>query len=132
VKRLIVFTAALIAALSVGAGVASSAGQATTVTHYTASYSCDCFGTFQIAGVHITNIQFPGLDSGGGGAVGGRDNFSGTVSLPPASEVVLSGSSGCGPDEAWYSDYDGQATCSYYVAIEPDGSLKGWAVYPAA
>jgi hypothetical protein len=132
-KKLLVLAAMSIAALSLSVGVASSTaatGSATTVTHYTASYSCDCFGTFTIVGVHITNKQFPGTDSGGGGgnATGGRDNFTGTVSQPPAVETVLNEANA----GDWCSDYDGQCTNDWSLTIEPDGALTGWAIYPSS
>ena len=123
-------TALLLFAATATAGASGGAGQRATVTHYTAHYTCDCFGTFDITGVHVTNARFPGQDLGGGDAFGGRDNFTGTVSMPPSSEVILSAGPGCSLDESWFSDYDGQPTCDYSVAIEPDGSLTGWAVSP--
>lgn len=134
-KRYLLMAAMTATLLSVGAAGASAHGKpagAATVSHYTASYFCDCFGTFTISGVHVTNQRFPGADDGNGDATGGRDNFSGTVSQPPDSEVILAAGPGCGSDEQWFSDYDGQATCDYRVAIEPDGSLTGWAIYPSS
>jgi hypothetical protein len=130
-KKLLVLVATAVAALSISVSVASpavSAAGAATVTHYTASYYCDCFGTFTIAGVHVTNKQFPGNDSGGGNATGGRDNYSGTVSQPPDGETVLNyGNAG-----EWCSDYDGQCTSNWSLTIEPDGSITGWAIYSSS
>src|SRR6185437_6468667 len=62
-KGSLVLAAITAAALSLGVGVASpstNAANAATVSHYTASYSCDCFGTFTIVGVHVTNQHFSG------------------------------------------------------------------------
>jgi hypothetical protein len=117
----------LATALTMSVGVAN-AGSRATVTHYTAHYSCGCFGTFDVRGIHLTNTRFPGTDDGLGGATGGRDNFTGTVSEPPATETVWNNSN-VGP---WCSDYDGQCTTDWSVRFEPDGSLSGWAVYPAS
>jgi hypothetical protein len=126
-KRIAILLAAAGAAAALASG--SLAGTSTaTVTHYTASYYCGCFGQFTIVGVHVTNTRFPGTDNGGGDAVGGRDNFSGTVSEPPAVETVWNfANSG-----EWCSDYDGQCTDEWSVTFEPDGSLTGWAIYPSS
>ena len=126
-RRLLVL-AAFAGSLALGAAspALAAAGSAATVTHYTASYTCECFGTFTIEGVHLTNTRFPGADSGGGDAVGGRDNFSGTVTAPPPVELVLDYANA----GDWCSDYDGQCTRDWSVTFEPDGSLSGWAVYP--
>jgi hypothetical protein len=104
----------------------AAAGSAATVTHYTASYTCPCFGTFTIDGVHVTNQHFLGSDSGGGDAIGGRDNFSGTVSQPPGEETTWNFANA----GEWCSDYDSQCTVDWSVTFEPDGSLSGWAIYP--
>ena len=126
-KRSLTVAALSIAALGLNVGSAN-AGSRATVTHYTAAYSCGCFGDFTIAGVHVTNTQFPGTDNGAGTANGGRDNFSGTVTEPPSSETVWNdGNSG-----QWCSDYDGQCSSNWTVTFEPDGSLTGWAVYPTS
>lgn len=126
-KRTIAILAMLVAGLATSVG-AAAAGESATVTHYTAHYTCGCFGTFDIAGVHLTNARFPGSDDGQGNATGGRDNFTGTITEPPAVETVWN-------DEnagAWCSDYDGQCTSDWSVTFEPDGSLSGWAVYPSS
>jgi len=128
-KGSLVLAAITAAALSLGVGVASpstNAANAATVSDYTASYSCDCLGTFTIVGVHVTNQHFSGSDSGGGVATGGRDNFSGTVSQPPSIETVWDLANA----GEWCSDYDGQCTTDWSVTFEPDGSLTGWAIYP--
>jgi hypothetical protein len=119
---LIAGTLSITAASPAFAATASAA----TVTHYTASYTCSCFGTFTIDGVHVTNKRFPGGDSGGGDAIGGRDNFSGTVSQPPAEETTWKFANA----GEWCSDYDSQCTADWSVTFEPDGSLSGWAAYP--
>jgi hypothetical protein len=127
----------LMAALAAAASIASPIAVATadtpaaTVSHYTASYPCPCFGQFDLAGVHVTNARFSGLDDGpfSTATTGGRDNFSGTVTQPPQSEVVLTDVNA----GEWCSDYD-QArllcTTTWSETIEPDGSVTGWAVYP--
>lgn len=126
-RRLVVLaTVAAALSVSVAGPVLAASGSAATVTHYTASYTCGCFGTFTIDGVHLTNTKFPGTDGGGGNATGGRDNFTGTVSQPPAVETVWNG----GNAGEWCSDYDGQCTSDWSVTFEPDGSLSGWAIYP--
>jgi hypothetical protein len=128
-KKYLVVATLAVAALGVNVGVASaSTSTKATVTHYTASYSCPCFGDFTIAGVHLTNTQFPGTDNGTGTATGGRDNFSGTVSDPPPAETVWNYTNA----GEWQSDYDGQHTTHWSVTFEPDGSLTGWAVYPTS
>ena len=111
-KRSLGLAAITAAALSLGVGVASpstNAANAATVSHYTASYSCDCLGTFTIVGVHVTN-----------------QHFSGTVSQPPSIETVWDLANA----GEWCSDYDGQCTTDWSVTFEPDGSLTGWAIYP--
>lgn len=132
-RRLIVVLAAAVALVAGPAGAASAspaaaeaAGRA-TVTHYTWQGDCGCFGHIVENGVHVTNTRFPGADDGNGVATGGRDNFSGTVSLPPAQELVFSGPG----DGEWCSDYDGQCTEQWTWTIEPDGTMSGWAIYPA-
>lgn len=131
-KRTLLITA--IAALATFAGPVSSASadtRAATVTHYTASYPCPCFGQFDLSGVHVTNTEFPGVDDGPDSVAttGGRDNFSGTVSQPPAVEMVFNGAN----SGEWCSDYDqARALCTmnWSETIEPDGSVTGWAIYP--
>lgn len=122
--------AAMAAATVGGASSVAAGGTRATVTHYTASYSCPCLGQIDMTGVHVTNSQFPGLDSGDGSAVGGRDNFSGTVSDPPAQQLVLTGGDPSDPSSAWCSDYDGQASYDWEWVINPDGTEYGWAIYP--
>lgn len=124
-RRLIVALAAA-AALSAAPTAAAAAGRA-TVTHYTWAGDCGCFGHIVENGTHVTNTRFPGTDDGNGDATGGRDNFTGTVSDPPAEEMVLSGAT----DGPWCSDYDGQCTDNWRWAIEPDGTMFGWAIYAA-
>jgi len=137
-KRLLVITAFTASALAANLGVASAGGTGATVTHYTATYSCGCFGTFNLAGVHLTNKNFSGVDNGPTSAstTGGRDNFSGTVTDPPESSVTFSGPGGasCDPDlgELWVSDYNPNlSTCTWSETFNPDGSVSGWAIYPA-
>ncbi|MCA1823063.1 MAG: hypothetical protein ABR520_07160 [Mycobacteriales bacterium] len=127
-KKLLVLVATVAALVSTNAGVASAGGQSATTTQYTASYTCGCFGQWNLQGVHVTNRQFPGVDNGNGDATGGRDNFSGTVSNPPSVETVWSGST----DGQWFSDYSGQPTTTWKVTFRPDGSLTGYAIYPAS
>ncbi len=124
--------AAIVAAVTFANPLAASAGApAATVTHYTASYSCPCFGQFTLSGVHLTNKNFPGVDNGPSSTTttGGRDNYSGTVSEPPDAQVVLNNANA----GEWCSDYD-QArplcTTDWSETIDPDGSVSGWAVYP--
>jgi hypothetical protein len=127
-KRLSAVLALAVMALGFNVGAAGATSRAATTTHYAATYTCPCFGVFTIDGVHLTNAQFPGTDDGAGNAVGGRDNFSGTVSDPPATQTVWN-------DAAvgeWCSDYDGQCTTDWSLTIEPDGSISGWAVYPTS
>jgi hypothetical protein len=132
--RRVVLGLAAVAALavaSVGAAAPVGAGgERATVTHYTASYSCPCLGDINVTGVHVTNGQYPGLDSGDHNAIGGRDNWSGTVSNPPAQQLVLTGGDPGDPSTAWCSDYDGQASYDWEWVINPDGTQYGWAVYP--
>lgn len=129
-------TLTLVAALAAagmslgGAAPAAAQGSRATATHYTASYSCPCLGDIEMTGEHVTNTEFPGEDNGSHGAIGGRDNFSGTVSDPPAQQVALTGGDPNNPDTAWCSDYDGQASYDWEWVINPDGSQYGWAVYP--
>ena len=119
----------------IGAGTAAASSPETaTVSHYTASYTCPCFGQFNLTGVHLTNAEFPGVDLGPScaGTTGGRDNFYGSVSQPPAEELVLNGPGGsCGPEGRWESDYNANLfTCAWSWTIEPDGTTYGWAIYP--
>lgn len=130
-KQPLLVTAVIAAATFAQPLTASADAPAATVTHYTASYSCPCFGQFTITGVHLTNKNFPGVDSGPSSTTttGGRDNFTGTVSEPPDAELVLNNAN-AGP---WCSDYDVArplCTTDWSETIEPDGSLSGWAVYP--
>lgn len=132
-KRAVLTLALAIAAVGVNfAGAAPVAAQGTraTVTHYTASYFCPCLGEISQTGVHVTNDRFPGVDDGNGGAIGGRDNWSGTVSNPPAQQLVFTGGDPGNPDTAWCSDYDGQASYQWEWVVNPDGTEYGWAVYP--
>jgi hypothetical protein len=132
IRRVLILVAA-VAAFGIsfsGAVPAAAAGARASVTHYTASYSCPCLGDINQTGVHVTNNEFPGLDQGNGNAIGGRDNFSGTVSNPPAEQLVLTGGDPSDPNSAWCSDYDGQASYQWEWVINPDGSEYGWAVYP--
>jgi hypothetical protein len=134
-KRVVLSLAAMAAIAAACVGAASpvaAGGTRATATHYTASYACPCVGEIQMTGVHITNAQFAGLDSGEGSAIGGRDNFSGTVSDPPAQQLVLTGGNPSDPTTAWCSDYDGQASYDWQWVINPDGTEYGWAVYPDA
>lgn len=124
-RRLIVALAAA-AALSAAPTAAASATGA-TVSHYSVQFDCGCFGHIVENGIHVTNTRFAGADYGNGDATGGRDNFTGTVSDPPDHEVVFSGPA----DGSWQSDYDGQFTNDWRWTIEPDGSMFGWAIYPA-
>lgn len=133
-KRLLVITAVTASALAANLGVASAGGNGATTTHYTASYSCGCFGTFNLSGIHLTNKQFPGTDNGPTSAstTGGRDNFSGTVSDPPSSTVTFTGPGGssCDIDNTWESDYNANLfTCTWSETFNPDGSVYGWATY---
>jgi hypothetical protein len=135
-KRLVILTAISVIAVIGNTGVASAAGTRATVTHYPASYDCPCFGHFDLTGVHLTNARFPGDDQGPSSAstIGGRDNFSGTVTQPPTSPVTWSGPGGssCAREDMWESDYNGNLfTCSWSETINPDGSVSGWAVYPS-
>ncbi len=125
-KRLLAIAALVVIALGINFGAASASTHAATVTHYTAAYTCPCFGDFTIVGLHLTNSRFPGTDDGTGTATGGRDNFSGTVSQPPLTQTVWNDANA----GEWCSDYDGQCTTDWSLTIEPDGSLTGWAVYP--
>lgn len=130
-RRLLVVIVTAVGALGLGlAGAGPVAAAGATVTHYTASYSCLCFGDISQTGVHVTNTHFPGTDSGNGTAIGGRDNWSGTVSDPPASQTVFTGGDPTNPDTAWCSDYDGQASYNWEWVINPDGTEYGWANYP--
>jgi hypothetical protein len=132
-QRLLLVAVAVVGALGIGLTAASpvaAAGRAATVSHYTASYFCPCFGDISMTGVHLTNTLFAGVDNGGGNAIGGRDNFSGTVSNPPNSQVVFSGGDPSDPSSAWCSDYDGQASYNWEWVINPDGTEYGWAIYP--
>jgi len=126
-KRYLAIAVLAFAAFGLNVGAANAA-PAATVTHYTASYSCSCFGLFTIVGVHVTNTRFPGTDNGTGTATGDRDNFSGTVSDPPAVETVWNDAN----SGEWCSDYDGQCTTNWSATFEPNGSLTGWAVYPTS
>jgi hypothetical protein len=133
-RKILVIATVTATALVSNIGVAS-AGARATVTHYTASYPCPCFGAFDLSGVHVTNTQFPGLDAGPSSTntTGGRDNFTGTVTQPPATEMTFTGPGGtnCDPENRWESDYNGNLfTCSWSETVEPNGSVSGWAVYP--
>ena len=124
-----------VATLPITAAPASAAGNGATVSHYTASYPCPCFGHIDVSGVHLTNQRFPGSDYGPTSAdtVGGRDNFSGTVADPPDTQLVFTGPGGtnCDVSDMWESDYNGNLfTCDWSWTINPDGSTYGWAVYP--
>lgn len=133
-KKLLVLIAA---AAPILASNITSAGAtpAATVTHYTASYACPCFGQFNLSGIHLTNTRFAGVDNGPNSpsTTGGRDNFSGTVTEPPQSDVTFSGPGGstCDPADMWESDYNPNLfTCTWSETINSDGSVQGWAVYP--
>lgn len=135
-KKLFTLIAVVGAGLGTNAAVASAA-TAATVSHYQASYPCPCFGAFDLSGVHLTNHQFPGVDNGPSAATttGGRDNFSGTVTEPPATDVTFAGPGGtnCDPDAMWESDYNANLfTCTWSETVNSDGSVQGWAVYPAS
>lgn len=119
-----------------GFNVASaSASPSATVSHYTASYSCSCFGQFNLSGVHLTNKQFPGADNGPSATTttGGRDNYSGTVSDPPPTDMTFTGPGGstCNYDDMWESDYNPNLfTCTWSMTVDSDGAISGWAIYP--
>ncbi|HET6916352.1 MAG TPA: hypothetical protein VFH56_09725 [Acidimicrobiales bacterium] len=120
-----------------GLNVASAgASPAATVNHYTASYTCDCFGHFNLSGVHLTNHRFAGVDNGPTATTttGGRDNYSGTVSEPPQTDTTISGPGGttCDPNDMWESDYNPNLfTCTWSMTVDSNGVLSGWAIYPA-
>lgn len=129
-KKALVIAMALAAAVFTTPAAPASAGtppDAAMVTHYSWHGSCDCFGDIVENGVHVTNTHFSGTDDGLGDAVGGRDNYTGTVSVPPDQELVFSGPT----DGSWCSDYDGQCTDRWTWTIEPDATMYGWAIYPA-
>lgn len=116
----------------------TSAGASTgaTVTHYKASYPCTCFGQFNLTGVHLTNSRFQGVDNGptSTSTTGGRDNFSGTVSQPPQSDVTFTGPGGttCAAEDTWESDYNQYLfTCTWSETIDSNGNVEGWAIYPS-
>lgn len=131
-KRPLIVTAVVATVAFAGPFAPASAGPAAaTVTHYTASYPCPCFGAFDLTGVHVTNVRFPGLDAGpyAAATTGGRDNFSGTVTEPPATEMVFNDAN----SGEWCSDYvQVRALCTteWSETVEPDGSVTGWAIYP--
>ncbi len=134
-KKLLVLLAVAAGSLATNAGVADAVTPA-TVTHYQASYPCDCFGQFDLSGVHLTNRRFPGVDNGPTASTtwGGRDNFAGTVTEPPSSDLTLTGpgTSTCDTDQMWQSDYNASLfTCTWSETINSDGTVQGWAVYPA-
>jgi hypothetical protein len=134
-RKLLIITAVAASAIVANIGVASAGVAHATVTHYSASYPCPCFGQFDLSGVHVTNTRFPGVDAGplSTDTTGGRDNFSGTVTQPPATEVTFTGPGGtsCDPEDQWESDYNGNLfTCAWSETVEPNGSVSGWANYP--
>ena len=133
----------LLATIAVGApllglNVASAgASPAATVSHYTASYTCECFGHFNLSGVHLTNTRFAGVDNGPTAATttGGRDNYSGTVSEPPQTNLTITGPGGttCDPSDMWESDYNPNLfTCTWSMTVDSNGAINGWAIYPAS
>jgi hypothetical protein len=133
-KKLLILTAVAAAGIATNAGVAG-ATTAASVSHYQASYSCSCFGQFDLSGVHLTNSRFPGVDNGptADTTTGGRDNYSGTVSDPGLTETVFTGPGGltCDPADMWESDYNPNLfTCTWSLTVEPDGAIQGWAIYP--
>jgi hypothetical protein len=135
-KKLLIVAVITASALAANVGVASAGGNRASVTHNTATYYCGCFGTFNLSGVHLTNAQFPGVDNGPSAATttGGRDNFSGTVSQQPESSVTFTGPGGasCDIDSTWVSDYNANlSTCTWSETFNPDGTVYGWAIYPA-
>lgn len=133
----------LLASIAVAAGclatteTVAAAAPGTTVSHYHAAYPCSCFGYFDLTGVHLTNQKFPGVDNGpdSPSTTGGRDNFSGTVTEPPQTDVTFTGPGGntCDPDQVWESDYNPNLyTCAWSETINSDGTVEGWAIYPGS
>jgi hypothetical protein len=136
-KRAFTVLAVAASAFAMNVGIAA-AGGTTTVTHYTADYTCDCGLHWVLSGVHLTNPHFTGADFGPDSdqTVGGRDNFTGTVDPAFVEETTtLTGPGGanCADEDKWQSDYNHHLfTCSWSMTLQPDGSVSGWAIYPNA
>ena len=129
-RRLVLVLATAAAVLGVTLGASSPAAAAKhirpTVSHYTASYTCDCYGLITMKGVHETNDHFPGVDNGPSDSYGGQDKFHGTVQFAPSTKTVFRGPA----DGTWCSDYNGQMSDNWEWVIEPNGHQHGWVIYP--